>query len=128
MRKEVISKVLVTNVANAALVPLESCALFLPTCPFILAGLLLGLDAPGRWVGGGKALRGCVCSQGCLFSWEWKDGWRSWGLLDSAQATQQEDRGGRLAARQWAVVPPLTGHMEGRSIVGELSLLLLHPF
>lgn len=50
-----ISRVLLTHVAKAALGLQERCALFPPTRPFLLAQLLLGLAVPARWVGGEEA-------------------------------------------------------------------------
>lgn len=47
-----ISRVLLTHVAKATLGSQERCALFPPTCPFLLVQLLLGLAVPARWVGG----------------------------------------------------------------------------
>jgi hypothetical protein len=47
----VISQVLLTHVIKASLGSQASCALFPPTCPLLLARLLLGLAVPARWVG-----------------------------------------------------------------------------
>lgn len=120
MRKEVISKVLLTNVANAALGPQESCALCPPTCPFLLTACL---GCTCQLGGAGEAGEG-LCSQSAAAAVS--EGTRREGeVVTSGLSLGPSDS----VACTWVVEDSSVGSPgahRGQVLLGDCGLFLLH--
>lgn len=106
------------NIESRPQPPRERCP-FQPTCPLLSSWGPGWLAALGRWGAGGAEPKSprerLCCPQCCLL----------WGRV-SLKVDGEVAASGTLATRVVGFLSELSGHGEGRPVLGELSLLLLH--